>query len=162
MQQSGTATLAFARRGTVPCHSQHRSRRQRSNSPISLASPPHLFTRSPTPRSISPHIDRAFDVSVHTVDRATIDITPHQSHLRRTCSHGHRSQDRYHRISIGRSTYLFIRSPGPRLISPHINRTLAGPVPTPSPRPRSMSPRVDRGLWRRNRRVRETSTLLPA
>jgi hypothetical protein len=102
-------THSCARRGHDGYHS------------ISIVRSPHPFTRSPQPRSISPHIHHAFAVPIRTLAAGTIDMTPYPSCARR----GH---DGYHCISILRSPHPFVRSPGPRWISPHIHRAFAVPI----------------------------------
>src|SRR5687768_7836065 len=67
-------------------HSRTRGGHDRYH-PISIVRSPHPFTHSRRPRSISPHINRAFAVPIHTLAEATIDLTPYQSHVRRTHSH---------------------------------------------------------------------------
>jgi hypothetical protein len=102
--------------------------------PISIACPPHPFTHSRSPRLISPHINRPFAAPNHRLAKATIDITPYQSHVRRLHSQAHRVHHRYHPISIARPPHPFTHSQSPRSISPHIDRAFAA-----SPRSRLIS-----------------------
>jgi hypothetical protein len=105
-------------------HSHARRSHDRYHS-ISIARSPHAFTRSPTSRPISLHINRTFAARVHTLANVTIDITPYQSSVRRTRSRTRQRHDGYHPISIVRLPHPFTRSPRSRSISPHINRAFA-------------------------------------
>jgi hypothetical protein len=79
----------------------------------------------PSPRWISPHIDRPYGESVHGSAEAAMDMAPYRSFVRRPLSRVRRVHDGYARISIVRTANPFTGPARPRWICPHIDRRFA-------------------------------------